>query len=85
MERAARAARSFLAIDLFAPLVHLLSLEAQSGNWPGVEPGHPDRVAGLFAISVGPLVDALEGGDLPPEPAVLDAAGVDDLLNDLLL
>jgi hypothetical protein len=31
------------------------------------------------------FIDALEGGARPPEPAVLDAAGVHGLLNDLLL
>src|SRR5690606_28598840 len=50
----------FLAIDLLAPLVRFLCLEAERGDRPRIEPGDPDRLAGLLAIAVGAVVDALQ-------------------------
>ena len=52
----------FVAVDALAPLVALLRLDAQGGDRPRIEPLQADRLAGLLAIAVGAVVDALEGG-----------------------
>src|SRR5690606_31684770 len=51
-----------VAIDLLAPLVHLLGFKAQRRGGACVEPCQPDRLAGFLAIAVGALIDALERG-----------------------
>jgi hypothetical protein len=54
--------RLFVAIDLFAALVHFLGFQAQRGNGAGIETGQADRIAGLLAIAIGAIVNALERG-----------------------
>jgi 2-polyprenyl-6-methoxyphenol hydroxylase-like FAD-dependent oxidoreductase len=55
-----RARCLFVAIDLFALLVALLRLHRQRGDRAGFEPLQRDRLAGLLAIAVGVVVDALQ-------------------------
>ena len=50
----------FVAINLFAALVHFLGLKAQGGDRAGVKAGDADRIAGFFAIPIGPVIEALE-------------------------
>src|SRR4051812_2067731 len=54
------AARSLVAIDLLAALVHFLRLEAERRDGPRIEPRNADRFARFLAIAVGPIVDPLE-------------------------
>jgi len=57
------AARTLLvAIDLLALLVALLRFHRERGDGSGFEPLQRDRLAGLLAIAVGVVVDALQGG-----------------------
>src|SRR5690554_3292645 len=53
---------SVVAIDLFAPLVHLLGLQAQRGDGACVEPGDADGLAGFLAIAIRAVLDAFQGG-----------------------
>src|SRR6185437_702947 len=48
-------------IHPLAPLVHLLRLEAEGRYWAGVEPCDTDRIAGFLAITVGAVLDTLQG------------------------
>src|SRR5262249_60226021 len=64
-----------------APLVTLLGRDGEGGNRSRLEPLERDRLAGLFAIAVGAVVDAgerlLDLGDqlaLPIAGAQLDGA-----------
>src|SRR5262249_41874013 len=50
----------FVAIDALAPLVALLRLHRQRGDWPRLEPFERDRLTGLLAIAVGPVFEAGE-------------------------
>src|ERR1700722_7400808 len=49
-----------VAIDLLALLVTLLRLHRQRGDRAGFEPLQRDRLAGLLAIAIGVVVDALQ-------------------------
>src|SRR5713226_3556134 len=49
-----------VAIDLLALLVALLRLHRQRRNGAGFQPLQRDRLAGLLAIAVGAVVDALQ-------------------------
>ena len=51
-----------VAIDLLAPLVALLRLDRQGRDRAGFEPLQGDRLAGLLAIAVGAVLDALQRG-----------------------
>src|SRR5689334_9878819 len=51
---------SIVAIDPLAPLVTLLRLDRQGGDRAGLEPLDRDRLAGLLAIAVGAVLDALQ-------------------------
>jgi hypothetical protein len=44
--------RSVVAVDAFAALVAFLGFQAERRDRPGIEPGDPDRFAGLFAVAV---------------------------------
>jgi hypothetical protein len=62
--------QSVVAVDPFAALVPLLGFQAQGGHRPGVESGEADRLAGLFAIAVGAVLDPAKrfvdlGNELP--------------------
>src|SRR6202166_4879398 len=70
-----------VAIDLLALLVALLRLHRQRRDRAGFQPLQRDRLAGLLAIAVGVVVDALQRrvdlGDqlaLPVAGAQLDGA-----------
>ena len=52
----------FVAIDALAPLVALLRLDRQRGDRPRLEPLERDRLLGLLAIAVGPVVETGERG-----------------------
>ena len=59
----ARGGRTLLvAIDLLALLVALLRFDRQRRDRAGFEPLQRDRLAGLLAIAVGVVVDALQRG-----------------------
>jgi hypothetical protein len=45
-------------VDALAALVTLLGLQRQGRDGPGVEAGDADRLAGLFAVAVGAVLDA---------------------------
>jgi hypothetical protein len=47
-------------IDFFALFVALLRLHRQRRDGPGFQPLQRDRLAGLLAIAVGIVVDALQ-------------------------
>src|SRR5258707_10847200 len=49
-----------IAIDLLAFLVALLRLHRERGDRAGLEPLQRDRLAGLLAIAVGAVLDALQ-------------------------
>ena len=53
---------SVVAIDALAALVPFLRLDRERGDGAGIEPLEADRLAGLLAIAVGAVVDALQGG-----------------------
>src|SRR5665213_1256826 len=55
-----RAPRLLVAIDLLALLVALLRFHRERGDRAGFEPLQRDRFAGLLAIAVGVVVDALQ-------------------------
>src|SRR5882724_680318 len=57
-----RTRRSFLfvAIDFLAFLVALLRFHREGGDRPGLQPLQRDRLAGLLAVAVGVVVDALQ-------------------------
>src|SRR5690606_9440044 len=63
------------AIDLLAPLVHLLGFQAQRGNRAGIEPRQPYGLAGLLAIAVGAVLDPLERGVDLGDQLALPVAG----------
>jgi hypothetical protein len=50
----------FVAIDLLALFVAFLRLHRQRGDRAGFEPLQRDRFAGLLAIAVGVVIDALQ-------------------------
>src|SRR5258705_2487143 len=50
----------FVAIDLFAFLVALLRLHRERRDRARLQPLQRDRLAGLLAIAVGVVVDALQ-------------------------
>ena len=52
------AGRSVVAVNAFAAFVAFLGLQAERRDRPGVQAGNPDRLAGFFAIAVGPVFDA---------------------------
>src|SRR5665213_477700 len=55
-----RAPRLLVAIDLLALLVALLRFHRERGDRAGFEPLQRNRLAGLLAIAVGVVVDALQ-------------------------
>src|SRR5580658_5813898 len=72
--------RLIVAVDALAALVALLGLDRQRRDRPRLEPLDRDRLAGLFAIAVGAVLDARQGrvdlGDqlaLPVAGAQLDS------------
>src|SRR5262245_44127656 len=54
----ARTRLSVVLVNTLAPLVALLRLDGERGDWTRLEPLERDRLAGLFAIAVGAIVDA---------------------------
>ena len=54
-----QAPHSLVAIDLLALFVALLRFHGKGRDRPGFETLERDRLAGLFAIAVGIVVDAL--------------------------
>src|SRR5437588_2016361 len=58
--RIAAARTLFVAIDLLAFLVALLRFHRERRDGPGFEPLQRDRLAGILAIAVGVVLDALE-------------------------
>jgi hypothetical protein len=54
--------RSFVAVDLLAALVALLSFDRKSRDWPGVEAAQRDGLARLHAIAVGTVLDTGDSG-----------------------
>src|SRR3954452_17911345 len=52
----------FVAIDLLAFLVALLGFHRERRDRARLEPLQRDRLAGLLAIAVGVVLDALQGG-----------------------
>src|SRR5208283_1391261 len=62
--------RSLVAMRPFHALVPLLRFDAEGGDRPGFEPANADRLVGLLAVSVGAIVDPVEGRiDLGDQPA----------------
>ena len=57
-----RRRRLFVAINFFAALVAFLRFDRQGGDRAGIQTLEADRLAGLLAITVGAVVDALHGG-----------------------
>src|SRR5690606_8090520 len=55
------ARRSIVAVDFFAAFVALLGLDRQRRDRPCIEALERNRLAGLLAVAVGALVDALQG------------------------
>src|SRR5579859_4910271 len=53
---------SILSVRPLHPLVALLRLETERRDRPGLEPLQADRLVRLLAISVGAVLDPLEGG-----------------------
>ena len=66
---------SIVAIDPLAALVSLLRFERQGGDRPGFEPLEGDRLAGLLAIAVGAVLDALQRGVDLGDQLALPVAG----------
>src|SRR5713226_7210870 len=52
--------RSIVAVDALAPLVALLGLDRQGRDRPRFQAPQRDRLTGLFAKPVGPVLDALQ-------------------------
>src|SRR5690606_25506072 len=50
----------FVAIDPLAPLMTLLRLDRERRDRPRIETLQADRLAGLLAIAVGAILDALQ-------------------------
>ncbi len=67
--------RSLVPVDLLAALVALLRLDRQRGDRPCVEALQPDRLARLFAITIGAVFDALQGGVDLGDQLALPVAG----------
>src|SRR3569623_1062536 len=51
---------SLVPIHLIAALVHLLCLEAQCRDRPGIETRDPDRITRLFAVAISAVFDPLQ-------------------------
>src|SRR5262245_47856359 len=69
--------RSVVAVDALAALVALLGLDRQRGDRAGLEPANRDRLAGLLAVSVGSVFDALERGVDLGDQLALAVAGAE--------
>src|SRR5260221_5549421 len=52
--------RSIVPVNPLAPLVTLLGLDRKRGDRPGLEALQRDRVAGLFAIAIGAVVNTVQ-------------------------
>src|SRR6266481_437484 len=61
-QRAGSADGLLVAIDLFALLVTFLGLDRERRDRPRFEPLQRDRLAGLLAIAIGIVLDALKCG-----------------------
>ena len=70
-------AASVVAINALAALVALLGLDRQRRDRTGVEALQADRLAGLLAIAVGAVLDALEGGVDLGDQLALAVAGAE--------
>ena len=68
---------SVVAIDALAALVALLGLDRERRDRTGVEALEADRLAGLLAIAVGAVLDALEGGVDLGDQLALAVAGAE--------
>src|SRR5213083_1264760 len=67
----------FVAIDLLAFLVALLRFHRERRDGPGLEPLQRDRLAGVLAIAVGVVLDALERGVDLGDQLALAVAGAE--------
>src|SRR3954451_15521050 len=60
VKRHPTATRSIVPVNPLAPLMALLGLDREGGNWTGLQALDRDRLAGLFAIAVGSIVDPVQ-------------------------